>query len=66
MRNLRSYTMTAEQRLDFDAEAVTEALKAAGFTFDRDTCPIRFKRPMAVSENEKTGEVTWTQWEMDA
>lgn len=63
MKNLRTCTLTAQDRQNFDPAAFTAKLKAAGFLFDSETCPVKIKKPWHASEDAATGSVIYRQWE---
>jgi hypothetical protein len=59
----RTYLMTREEQRNFDPARFTANLKAAGFVFDHEVCPIKLKRPfdqIAAADDA----IQWRQWDV--
>lgn len=63
MKNLRTCFMTVEERISFDPVAFSAKLRAAGFTFVSDTCPIKLCRPFDQVDL-CDGTILWRQWDV--
>jgi hypothetical protein len=57
-----TYLMTPAERAEFDPIEFTEKLKAAGFILDRDTCPIKIRKPYEEI-HQPDGSVLWRQFQ---
>jgi hypothetical protein len=61
--NMRTYVISKEERGDIDLITLTQTLKAAGFKFDSEVCPIKFTRPFEQKELQD-GSVVLMQWDL--
>jgi hypothetical protein len=53
-------TFTAAERHEFDPFTWVQHMKAAGFVFEHDTCPVKIRQPWGCQENAD-GSVTYIQ-----
>jgi hypothetical protein len=59
---MRTCILTTDEQKTFDPVKFTGKLKAAGFEFDRETCPVKIKRPWAV-KSLPDGSAEYRQWD---
>jgi hypothetical protein len=53
--------MSVQEQIDFDPDLFVERMKAAGFKFISDKCPIKLAgRHKTI--NQPDGTVLWQQW----
>jgi hypothetical protein len=62
MKNLRTYTLTAEEQQRFDPIAFTEELLSVGFKLDSVTCPVKITKPWDMVPGDN-GAVIYRQWD---
>jgi hypothetical protein len=60
--SLRVYVVTAEERATFDPQNCVAAMKAAGFTFLSEVCPIKLTQPWELVE-AGNGAMAFRQWD---
>lgn len=58
----RTCLLTVAEREVFDPGTFTAKLKAAGFQFDSDFCPIKIKPPWTAVP-QGNGDVLYSQWD---
>jgi len=59
---LRTYTMSNEDRMNFNPRKFVEDMKAAGFIFESESCPVKIKHPWD-SVRSPEGVVVFRQWD---
>lgn len=61
MKNVRYYVLHKDEQQNFDPVAFTEHLKAAGFKFDHEGCPVKITKPW--DQQTVDGAVFFRQWD---
>jgi hypothetical protein len=63
MKNLRVLSMRPGELELADHDDITDAMKRAGFKFDRSTCPVKLRKPWTAHRDDESGIVYFMQWD---